>query len=239
MRIFEVLLRYRDPRTLEWIAPGQFLVAAERYGFLPAIDRWTLQSLCNWLASNPQHCAELRQVNINVAAPSLLDQSYHDLLDEMIEQHQLPAERICIEVTEMVALGELGASSEWISRLRELGLKVALDDFGSGFASYAYLRELPLDLLKIDGTFISGIENDSINQTMVRSMVQIARKLGLQTVAEFVESQQSLDCLQQLGIDYAQGYYIGRPQPLSQLSDLQPSGSSSLIDSAVTAAPAG
>lgn len=216
---YEILLRYRDPDTLEWIAPGQFLVAAERYGFLPAIDRWTLQRLCGWLASNPEHCARLTQVNINVAAPSLLDQGYHDLLDEMIEAHQLPAERMCIEVTEMVALGELGASSQWIARLRERGLKIALDDFGSGFASYAYLRKLPLDLLKIDGSFIGDIENDPINQAMVRSMVQIARKLGLQTVAEFVESQASLDCLQQLGIDYAQGYFIGHPQPLSQLVD--------------------
>ena len=216
---YEILLRYRDPQTLEWIAPGQFLVAAERYGFLPALDRWTLSTLCSWLACNPEHCAQLRQVNINVAAPSLLDQSYHDLLDEMIETHQLPAERMCIEVTEMVALGELGASSQWIARLRERGLKIALDDFGSGFASYAYLRKLPLDLLKIDGSFISNIENDPINQTMVRSMVQISSKLGLQTVAEFVESQQSLSCLQQLGIDYAQGYFIGHPQPLSQLAD--------------------
>ena len=217
---YEILLRYRDPQTLEWITPGQFLVAAERYGFLPALDRWTLGTLCNWLASNPGHCSRLKQVNINVAAPSLLDQSYHDLLDEMIETHQLPAERICIEVTEMVALGELGASSQWISRLRQRGLKIALDDFGSGFASYAYLRKLPLDLLKIDGSFISNIENDTINQTMVRSMVQISRKLGLQTVAEFVENQASLDCLLKLGIDYAQGYYIGHPQPLSQLADL-------------------
>lgn len=120
----------------------------------------------------------------------------------------------------MVALGELGASSQWIARLRERGLKIALDDFGSGFASYAYLRSLPLDFLKIDGSFISNIENDPINQAMVRSMVQISRKLGLQTVAEFVESQASLDCLQQLGIDYAQGYFIGRPQPLSRLADL-------------------
>ena len=216
---YEILLRYRDPDTREWIAPGQFLVAAERYGFLPAIDRWTLQTLCRWLARNPEHCARLKQVNINVAAPSLLDQSYHDLLDEMIAEHQLPTERLCIEVTEMVALGELGASSQWIARLRERGLKIALDDFGSGFASYAYLRNLPLDLLKIDGSFIFNIESDPINQTMVRSMVQIAHKLGLQTVAEFVESQASLDCLQQLGIDYAQGFFIGDPQPLSQLAD--------------------
>ena len=104
--------------------------------------------------------------------------------------------------------------------MRQRGLKVALDDFGSGFASYAYLRNLPLDILKIDGSFISGIEHDPINQAMVRSMVLIARQLGLQTVAEFVENQASLDCLSKLGIDYAQGYFIGRPQPLALLADL-------------------
>ena len=231
---YEVLLRYRDPQTQEWIAPGQFLVAAERYGFLVAIDRWVLMRLCNWLEHNPQHRAQLRQVNINLTAPSLLDQGFHDLLGQLLDQHQLPAEQICIEVTEMVALGELGASSTWIAELRERGLKMALDDFGSGFASYAYLRKLPLDLLKIDGSFISNIENDPINQAMVRSMVQIARKLGLQTVAEFVESQASQDCLQQLGIDYAQGYFIGEPQPLSQLADRPQESSNYLPDNLAT-----
>jgi EAL domain-containing protein (putative c-di-GMP-specific phosphodiesterase class I) len=110
-------------------------------------------------------------------------------------------------------------SSEWITQLREQGIKVALDDFGSGFASYAYLRHLPLDLLKIDGTFISGIEHDPINQAMVNSMQQIAQQLGLKTVAEFVESQATLDCLRDLGIDYAQGYFIDRPKPLETLAD--------------------
>lgn len=235
---YELLLRYRDPQTLEWIAPGQFLVAAERYGFLTAIDRWTLKTLCRWLSDNPGHCATLKQVNINVAAPSLLDQGYHDLLDEMIREHCLPAGRLCIEVTEMVALGELSASSQWIARLRERGLKLALDDFGSGFASYAYLRKLPLDLLKIDGSFISNIEQDPINQVMVRSMVQIAAQLGLQTVAEFVESQASLDCLQQLGIDYAQGYFIGQPQPLALLAD-SPETESSREDRLLETPPTG
>lgn len=103
--------------------------------------------------------------------------------------------------------------------MRSLGLKVALDDFGSGFASYAYLRHLPLDIVKIDGSFICGIEADPINQAMVGSMQQIARQLGLSTVAEFVETQATLDCVRQLGLDYAQGYCIGHPQPLTQLSD--------------------
>ena len=119
----------------------------------------------------------------------------------------------------MVALGELGVSAQWIEQLRGKGLKVALDDFGSGFASYAYLRHLPLDILKIDGSFISGIERDPINQAMVGSMRQIAGQLGLLTVAEFVETQASLDCLRRLGIDYAQGYFVGRPQPLHLLAD--------------------
>lgn len=217
---YEVLLRYREPLSIELITPGQFLTAAERYGFLTAIDRWVLNHFCQWLADNPEHARQLTQVNINLSAPSLLDPEFHRLLDRLLEQHQLPANRLCIEVTEMVALGELGASSEWINSLRQRGLKVALDDFGSGFASYAYLRNLPLDILKIDGSFISGIEHDPINQAMVRSMVLIARQLGLQTVAEFVENQASLDCLSKLGIDYAQGYFIGRPQPLALLADL-------------------
>lgn len=216
---YEVLLRYRDPASGEWVAPGQFFSAAERYGFLAQIDRWVLRRYCEWLAANPRHQAVLAQVNINLSAPSLLDPEFHALLDELLDTHCLPADRLCIEITEMVALAELGSSAGWIERLRQRGLKVALDDFGSGFASYAYLRHLPLDLLKIDGTFVLGIERDPINRAMVGSMVQIARQLGLRTVAEFVESEAAQNCLRELGIDYAQGYFIDRPRPLGELAD--------------------
>lgn len=216
---YEVLLRYRDPHSGEWVAPGQFLGAAERYGLLGAIDRWVVMHLLQWLADNPKHLEQLVQVNFNLTASSLLNPQFHDMLLSELQRLNLPAHKLCIEVTEMVALGELGVSAQWIQQLRSLGLKVALDDFGSGFASYAYLRHLPLDTVKIDGSFISGIEADPINQAMVGSMQQIASQLGLSTVAEFVESQATLDCLHQLGLDFAQGYFIGRPQPLSQLSD--------------------
>ncbi|MGE8497084.1 MAG: EAL domain-containing protein [Pseudomonas sp.] len=216
---YEVLLRYHDPQSGKWVSPGEFLSAAERYGFLGAIDRWVIQQLLQWLANNPEHMGQLAQVNINLSASSLLDAEFHQLLHSELQRHRIPANKLCIEVTEMVALGELGVSSQWISQLRDQGLKVALDDFGSGFASYAYLRHLPLDILKIDGSFIVGIENDPINQAMVRSMQQIAEQLGLQTVAEFVEHQTTLDCLRDLGIDYAQGYFIDRPQPLARLAD--------------------
>lgn len=216
---YEVLLRYRDPHSGEWISPAQFLDAAARYGFLGDIDRWVIQHLCTWLAANPRHLSQLEQVNINLSASSLLDQDFHRLLQDELQRHNLPADKLCIEVTEMVALGELGVSAQWIEQLRSQGLKVALDDFGSGFASYAYLRHLPLDILKIDGSFIRGIEDDAINQAMVGSMRQIAGQLGLLTVAEFVESQASLECLRRLGIDYAQGYFIDHPQPLCQLAD--------------------
>ncbi|MDO9323190.1 MAG: EAL domain-containing protein, partial [Pseudomonas sp.] len=183
------------------------------------IDRWVIRRLFDWMEQNPHHLRQLNQVNLNLSGSSLLDGEVHQLLKELLASHQLPAHKLCIEVTEMVALGELGVSSEWITKLREQGIKVALDDFGSGFASYAYLRHLPLDLLKIDGTFISGLENDPINQAMVSSMQQIAQQLGLKTVAEFVESQATLDCLRGLGIDYAQGYFIDHPKPLETLAD--------------------
>ena len=216
---YEVLLRYHDPHSGEWISPGQFLGAAERYGFLGAIDRWVVMRLLQWLADNPRHVQQLAQVNFNLTASSLLNAHFHEMLHGELLRHNLPAHKLCIEVTEMVALGELGVSAQWIKQLRSLGLKVALDDFGSGFASYAYLRHLPLDIVKIDGSFIRGIESDPINQAMVGSMQQIASQLGLSTVAEFVESPQTLECVRKLGLDYAQGYCIGHPQPLTQLAD--------------------
>jgi len=162
-----------------------------------------IQHLCAWLAANPRHLAQLAQVNVNLSANSLLDGNFHRLLQDELQRHDLPPGKLCIDVTEMVALGELNVSAQWIEELRSQGLKVALDDFASGFASYAYLRHLPLDILKIDGSFISGIEHDPINQAMVGSMRQIAGQLGLLSVAEFVETQASLDCLRNLGIDYA------------------------------------
>jgi diguanylate cyclase (GGDEF)-like protein/PAS domain S-box-containing protein len=216
---YEVLLRYRDPQSAELVSPEQFLGAAERYGLLRAIDCWVVTQLLQWLADNPRHVQQLAQVNVNLTASSLLNAHFHELLHSELLRHNLPAHKICIEVTEMVALGELGVSAQWIKQIRSLGLKVALDDFGSGFASYAYLRHLPLDILKIDGSFIRGIAADPINQAMVGSMQQIASQLGLSTVAEFVETQATLDCVRKLGLDYAQGYYIGHPQPLTQLSD--------------------
>ncbi|HSX70932.1 MAG TPA: diguanylate cyclase, partial [Pseudomonas sp.] len=124
---YEVLLRYRDPQSGEWVEPGQFLVAAERYGFLAQIDRWVLRRYCQWLAGNPRHLQALAQVNINLSAPSLHDPDFHDLLDELLDTHSLPAGKLCLEITEMVALAELGSSAGWIERLRQRGLKVALD----------------------------------------------------------------------------------------------------------------
>ncbi|MET1079788.1 MAG: EAL domain-containing protein [Pseudomonas sp.] len=216
---YEVLLRYRDPQSGEWVTPGQFLGAAERYGLLGAVDRWVIHHLLQWLAANPRHQRQLAQANVNLSAGSLLDPEFHLWLRAELERYPLAPGKLCIEVTEMVALGELAVSANWIAQLRERGLKVALDDFGSGFASYAYLRHLPLDTLKIDGSFIHGLEQDPINQAMVGSMQQIATQLGLKTVAEFVESQATLDCVRQLGVDYAQGYLIDRPRPLAELAD--------------------
>ena len=216
---YEVLLRYRDPQSGEWISPANFLDAAARYGLLSSIDRWVFHNLCRWLASNPKHRSQLAQVNVNLSPESLLDCQFHQFIEEQLHTHQLPAQLFCIEITEMATLGELSVSANWIARLRELGVKVALDDFGSGFASYAYLRHLPLDILKIDGTFIRDIEADPVNQAMVRSMQQIAEQLNLETVAEFVGSAQTLACVRALGVDFVQGNFIGCAQPLEQLSD--------------------
>lgn len=225
---YSLLLRVQSqsainlPLQLVGAEHGQQLIAHSwlRSGLLiGAIDRWVIQHLCAWLAANPRHLVQLAQVNVNLSANSLLDGNFHRLLQDELQRHDLPPGKLCIEVTEMVALGELNVSAQWIEELRNQGLKVALDDFASGFASYAYLRHLPLDILKIDGSFISGIEHDPINQAMVGSMRQIAGQLGLLSVAEFVETQASLDCLRNLGIDYAQGYFVGRPQPLRQLAD--------------------
>lgn len=216
---YEVLLRYHNPNNGEWLAPGQFFAAAERYGLLVAIDRWVIAALVRWFAANPKHVQQLEQCNLNLNPYSLADSELRQLLDQALSSGQLPAAKLCLEITEIAALGELAGAAEWIGSLRGRGVKIALDDFGSGFASYAYLRQLPLDVLKIDGSFIRGIDQDPINQAMVGSMVQIAKQMGLHTVAECIENESELALVRQLGIDCGQGYHLGRPQPLLLLAD--------------------
>ncbi|MDY6941577.1 MAG: EAL domain-containing protein [Pseudomonadota bacterium] len=213
---YELLIRLRDGNDL--IPPGAFLPAAERYAMSPHIDRWVLNNALNWLERYPHAIPLSGFMTINLSGVTVGDPRFHDFLrDAMRERIQL-ARKICFEITETAAISNLAIATQLIDALRKLGCSFALDDFGSGLSSFGYLKTLPVDYLKIDGLFVKDIGDDPLDRAIVRSINEIGHVMGKKTIAEFVESAEILNHLQQIGVDYAQGYHTGRPKPLIQLA---------------------
>ncbi len=219
---YEVLLRLRD-QTDRLISPDTFIPAAERYNLMPQIDRWVVKTLFAtqsahyqqvWARSKTQPCVGNALYSINLSGASINDDEFIDFLHEQLALHQIPPAVICFEITETAAISNLTKAAQFIGELRQLGCQFALDDFGSGMSSFAYLRTLPIDYLKIDGRFIRNIVNDDIDTAMVTAIHQIAQVMDIRTIAEFVENEAILKKIRGLGIDYAQGYGITRPEPL-------------------------
>jgi EAL domain-containing protein (putative c-di-GMP-specific phosphodiesterase class I) len=151
--------------------------------------------------------------SINLSGDSLNEEKFIEFIQEQFSIHQIPPEIICFEITETVAIANLSKAASLIWQLKELGCKFALDDFGSGMSSFAYLKSLPVDYLKIDGNFIKNIADNPIDIAMVEAITKIAHVMGIKTIAEYVENKIIMDKLNELGVDYAQGYYLGKPQP--------------------------
>jgi diguanylate cyclase (GGDEF)-like protein/PAS domain S-box-containing protein len=213
---YEILLRMLDESgTL--VPPGAFLPAAERYNLIAAIDRWVISAYFRWLAEHPLHLHALELGSVNLSGNSLSDDRCLNHIEEQLREYAIPPGKICFEVTETEAIADLGKATRFINRLKDHGCKFALDDFGSGFSSYAYLKNLPVDFLKIDGMFIRDIATDLANFAMVESINHIGHIMGRKTIAEFVENQDTIQVLNQIGIDYLQGYAIAKPQPLGDM----------------------
>ncbi|VAW89543.1 diguanylate cyclase/phosphodiesterase (GGDEF & EAL domains) with PAS/PAC sensor(s) [hydrothermal vent metagenome] len=214
---YEVLLRMVGDSG-DLIPPGAFLPAAERYGLIANVDRWVIEKglgiLVKYLERNP---GESCVFAINLSGLSIGDDGFLEYVQEQITRHQLPHHCICFEITETAAVANLTHARRFIKALRALGCKFALDDFGSGVSSFSYLKNLPVDFLKIDGMFVRDMAEDSIDYAMVEAINHIGQVMGLKTIAEFVESQAILDCLIALEVDYAQGYFIGEPVPLEDI----------------------
>lgn len=205
---YELLLRmYEHDGHL--VPPGIFLPAAERYNLMSRIDRWVIHHAFRQMGAEKtkQHYA------LNLSGQSFSDVRFLDFVLEQIHNHQVDPNYLCFEITETAAVGNLTQAIEFIQVLRSKGCRFSLDDFGTGLSSYAYLKTLQVDFLKIDGSFVRDIAHDPINHAMVESINTIAHTMGLQTIAEYVEDQEVLHCLQELGVDYGQGYFIGRPEP--------------------------
>ena len=213
---YEVLVRLVDEDG-GIVPPGAFLPAAERYNISTSIDRWVLQATLDWLRHHGDHLDELFLCSINLSGLSLGDKKFLDDVISDLPKSGVPPEKICFEITETAAISHLQTATHFIQSLRGLGCKFALDDFGSGLSSFAYLRNLPVDYLKIDGVFVKDMAEDPINLAMVKSINEVGHVMGKKTIAEFVEDDAILAKLAEIGVDYAQGYGIAKPGPIEEM----------------------
>ena len=217
-RHFEILVSLRD-REGRRVPPDIFIPAAERYNLMPAIDRWVVRSIFArmpraWWERDGGACF------INLSGTSLVDETFLRFVEEQLARHKVPPTAVCFEITETAAIANLAEATHFMHRLKELGCRFALDDFGSGLSSFAHLRALPVDFLKIDGAFVRDIESDPVDYAMVEAINRIGHLLGLETIAEYVESEAILARVAALGVDLVQGFALGRPRPVADLAAL-------------------
>ena len=226
---FEVLLRMRDSDG-NTIPSGAFFSAAERYKLMPQIDRWVVSTTLARLADNLQQVEGQDAVfSINLSGQSLSDDDILEFIDEELNATAIPPKLLCFEVTESAAVSNLQKAQRFIDALRERGCSISLDDFGAGLSSFAYLKNFKVDSLKIDGSFIRDITDNRISESMVAAITQVAKVMELETVAEYVESEETRKLIAELGVDFAQGHTIGRPAPLDEaLAGLASSEKSSI-----------
>lgn len=208
-RYFEALIRLRD-RNGTLHPAARFIDTAEHTGQIVELDRWVLRRILEVL-SDPRHrdCV----IAMNLSGRTLDTPGIDEQFRLMLFDSGISPDRLVFEVTETAAVAELAKARSFVATMKKLGFRVALDDFGAGFSSFSYLKHLPVDQIKIDGSFIRHLVTSREDQILVRAIVQVARELGLATVAEFVESEAILDLLIEIGIDYAQGFHIARPAP--------------------------
>ncbi|MGM0435038.1 MAG: DUF1631 family protein [Pseudomonadota bacterium] len=209
----EVLLGVTDDEGNP-VSPQPFMEAAEESRRAARIDRWVIEQALDWMQAQPDRVAALGAVNINLSGASLNDDAFLSQLESRLRETDVPLERLCFEVTETAAIANLHYTADFMREVRRLGCRFALDDFGTGLSSYAYLKQLPVDSLKMDGVFIRDLNEELTHYAMVRSINELAHFLGLRTIAEFVEDVETLDTLREIGVDYAQGYGIARPRAL-------------------------
>jgi EAL domain-containing protein (putative c-di-GMP-specific phosphodiesterase class I) len=208
---YEALLRMRTDDGL--IGPATFLPAAARFGLMSAIDLWVIEHAIRSLAeAGPGDNGGLK-LSANVSGFALEEAELVPRIRDMLTQYDVSGDRLVLELTEHIAVRFASETDDRLQQLRSLGLAIAIDDFGTGYSSFSYLKRLPVDYLKIDGSFVRNLPRDKVDQAMVRMTGELAREIGLRTVAEYVQSEAAMKLLRKYGIDYAQGSYVGRAMP--------------------------
>jgi diguanylate cyclase (GGDEF)-like protein/PAS domain S-box-containing protein len=208
---YEVLVRMRGDKGT-YLPPDKFIPAAEQFGLIQRVDRIVITKAINALARLPQHMDNVG-FSINLSGMTVNDPEIYPVIVSELNQSGIAPERVAFEITETAACEQLNSAVEFIEKVHQLGCKVLLDDFGVGFSSFSYLKHLHADMLKIDGSFIRDIHNSDSDRLFVKALVDVARGLGMDTIAEFVENQEVYDQVAALGVNYVQGYHIGRPTP--------------------------
>jgi diguanylate cyclase (GGDEF)-like protein/PAS domain S-box-containing protein len=211
----EVFVRMETENGQPAAPPAEFIRAAERYRLMPHVDRWVVQAVLSALGRGGMKLPPDRSVAINLSGQTLGDSEFLEFVVDCFDHTGANPSDICFEVTESAVVANLDHARRFIGVLHGMGCEFALDNFGSGLSSFSTLKTLPMDYLKIDGSFIANLAVDTVNQAMVGAMIELSRTLNFRVVAEHVEDQQSLDTVREMGIDFAQGFIFGRPQPLS------------------------
>ncbi len=223
---YEVLVRMRDAKG-GIHAPGEFMPAVERYGMGAALDRCVLSMVFSHLRACPSHVRQLGVCNVNVSAQSIADPAFLAFVTDQLERDRVLARRLCFEITETAAIGNLAQARAFIEAVKAHGCLIALDDFGSGMSSFGYLRKLQADVLKIDGSFVRDMDRDPVSRAAVRAIAALGRELDLTVVAEWVETDEVAAQLMEMGVEGLQGYGLDRPVPLDRLTRSGPRAVSS------------
>ena len=214
---YELLLRMRDENG-GLVSPDQFIPAAERYNLMSTLDRWVIRTALSSLADRDSEGEARYTIAINLSGTSLSEDRFLEDVIKELEKQKLPTGAVCFEITETAAISNLSRVVHFMKTLKKLGCKFSLDDFGSGLSSFTYLKNLPVDYLKIDGQFIRNVVDDSVDESMVKAIWEVGHAMGIETIAERVETKQVLEKLGSLGIEFAQGYYIARPTSVASFA---------------------
>lgn len=213
---YEILIAVEDENG-EFIPPSSFMQAAERYNRMHAVDRWVIHNTLAWMHANTDKLAHIEGFSINLSGQSLNDEKLTTYILQQVLDSEVAREKVTFEVTETAAIANIADAADFIREMQAIGCKFSLDDFGSGLSSYSYLKNLPVDYVKIDGAFIRDIHRNTSDYMMVRSINEMAHFMGKRTIAEYVENDEILARLREIGVDYAQGYGIEKPKPLNTL----------------------
>ena len=199
-------------------SPQDFIQSAERYGFMSLVDRWVVREAFSWISQLMDAQKVVPHLAINLSGTSVTDDSFMDYLLEQISEFGVGTSRLCFEITETGTISNLVKAADFVRAFRNIGCKFSIDDFGTGLASHNYLRELPVDYVKIDGSFVTGIHKNRNDYAMARSINDLAHFLGQETIAESVENDEIVAKLEEIGVDYLQGWGIGKPKLLTDVA---------------------